>query len=193
MAREFESVDAPNRVTRTQLRLRVVESYLAADFFVDFSEVVAIEVENSQCDEISESAIIHSADVISGQTDEIQIGEPGKSADYNVRHLFNPRKAPLGKSSSRLKSKSRRLSSVNPAKESGATEEILLSLSKKYSSPGLRFEKDSASIASISLQHSPANESFGIKLILLEFKFSNSRCPKSANKYPDNGTILSSK
>ncbi|TGZ53503.1 hypothetical protein DBV15_03487 [Temnothorax longispinosus] len=37
---------------------------------------------------------------------------------------------------------------------------------------------------------SPANESFGIELISLDPNHSNSRCPKSANKYPDNGTTL---
>lgn len=54
-----------------------------ADLLVD-CDVVAVEVEISQFDEISESAVIHRADVIVGQPDVLQIGESCKSADYNV-------------------------------------------------------------------------------------------------------------
>lgn len=54
-----------------------------ADFLVD-RDVVAAEVEISQFDEISESAVIHRADVVVGQPDVLQIGESCKSADYNV-------------------------------------------------------------------------------------------------------------
>ncbi|TGZ53526.1 hypothetical protein DBV15_03499 [Temnothorax longispinosus] len=261
----------------------------AADFSVDFSEVVATEVEISQFDEISESAIVYRVDAIIEQFDVFQIGEPGKSADYNARQfvstqseirldkpanesfgiesillknndsvgrclksankcpdngttlwskksltrsakvplstvwmplsdslmssrlespakvpttisssLFNPRKAPLGNPSSRFLPKSRLFISVNLAKESGATRDILFLLSLRNSSLGLRLEKDSASIASISLPpksryvkfDSPANESFGIELISLDPNDSDRRCLKSANKYPDNGTTL---
>ncbi|TGZ53506.1 hypothetical protein DBV15_03488 [Temnothorax longispinosus] len=56
----------------------------------------------------------------------------------------------------------------------------------RQSSPYLNLER-------IPKFDSPANESFGIELILLEFKFSDVRFLKSANKYPDNGTTLSPK
>ncbi|TGZ53520.1 hypothetical protein DBV15_03491 [Temnothorax longispinosus] len=179
----------------------------AADLLVDF-EVVAIEGEISQFDEISESAIVHRVDAIVAQLDVFQIGESGKSTDYNVKQfvsaqvqLFQLRQIPerIRLESADLvllkmeslqtdqvaKERSgdacypiRQFSSVNPAKESGATREILLLLSQRSSQ--IRLDK-------------PANESFGIELILLDSKYSISRCLKSANKYPDNGTTLLSK
>ena len=61
----------------------------ATDLLIDFGKIIATEVEISQFDEINESAIIHRLDVIVGQPDLFQIGEPSKSADYNMRQFVS--------------------------------------------------------------------------------------------------------